>query len=97
MTPERPRKENIQNSVVNASFIDSLECREWEAIAISTGVAIANLAKANVIGGISVNASLMKMKDAAQRRTTVPANVKEMKVLFVVAYLPVLSQTVALE
>jgi hypothetical protein len=51
---------------------------------------MANLAKASVIGGISVRASLMKRKEAAQRQTMVPANVRRIRVLFVVTYLPVL-------
>ena len=91
MTPERPRNEKAHNSLVNASFIASLEERAYELIAISIGVAMANLAKASVIGGISVNASLMKMNEAAQMQTIVSAKVKEMRVLFVVVYLPVLS------
>jgi hypothetical protein len=33
---------------------------------------------------------LMKRKEAAQRQTMVPANVRGSRVLFVVAYLPVL-------
>lgn len=57
---------------------------------ISTGAAMANLAKANAIGGISDSARLMKMKEAAQVKTTVLVNVNEMRVLFVVVLLPVL-------
>lgn len=90
MTPERPRNEKIQNSLVNACFIASLERRERRVIAISIGVAIANLAKASVIGGISASASLMNMNEAAQMQTIVPANVKETRVLCVAVYLPVL-------
>ena len=86
MTPERPKNEKTQNSVVIARFIASLEAREREAIATSIGVAIANLAKASVIGGISARASLMKRKEAAHRQTMVAANVREIRVLFVVAY-----------
>ena len=59
-------------------------------MAISTGVAIANLAKASVIGGISASASLMNMNEAAQMQTRVPANVNETRVLFVAVCLPVL-------
>jgi hypothetical protein len=51
--------------------------------AIITGVAMANLAKASVMGGISARASLMKMNEAAQMQTIVVANAKEMKVLFI--------------
>jgi hypothetical protein len=86
VTPERPKNEKTQNSRVIARFIASLEARERKAIATSIGVAIANLAKASVIGGISTRASLMKRKEAAQRQTTVAANVREIRVLFVVAY-----------
>jgi len=90
VTPERPRNEKIQNSLVNACAIASLESRPCETIAISIGVAIANLAKASVIGGISASANLMKMKDAAQIQMTVPANVREIRVLFVAVRLPIL-------
>jgi len=58
-----------------------------DVINSNIGVAIANLANANVIGGISANASLMKMKLAAQMQIIVPAKVNEIKVLFVAAYL----------
>ena len=88
MTPERPRAENCQNSLVNASLIASLEGRAKEVIAISTGVARANLAKANVMGGISTRANLMKMNEAAQVRTTTLANASEMRVLLAVVCLP---------
>jgi hypothetical protein len=91
VTPERPKNEKTQKPLVNAFFIAPLESRERDAMTISIGVAIANLAKASVIGGISVRASLMKRKEAAQRQTIVPANVKGIRVLFVVGYLPVLS------
>jgi hypothetical protein len=74
--------------LVKASLIASLEGRAKEAIAISTGVAIANLAKANVIGGISTRANLMKMNEAAQVKTTTLANASEMSVLFAVVCLP---------
>jgi hypothetical protein len=57
---------------------------------MSIGVAIANLTNASVIGGISASASFMKMNEAAQMQTIVPAKVKEIRVLFVAAYLPVL-------
>jgi hypothetical protein len=90
VTPERPRNEKIQNSLVNACVIASLESRPCEVIAISIGVAIANLARASVIGGISVSASLMKMNEAAQVQTMMPANVKEVRVLFVALCLPIL-------
>lgn len=89
MTPERAKIEKTQKSLVNACLIASLEEGARDVIAISIGVAIANLAKASVIGGISVSASLMKMNEAAQIQTTVPANVNEMRVLFVTVYLPV--------
>ena len=59
-------------------------------IAISIGVAIANLVKASVIGGISCNASFMKMNEAAQMQTIVLAITKVTMVLFVVVGLPVL-------
>jgi hypothetical protein len=87
VTPERPRNEKNQNPLLNASFIALLEGRAYEVIAISIGVAMANLAKASVIGGISANASLMKMNEAAQMQTIVPANAKDMRVLC--AYLSV--------
>ena len=57
--------------------------------AMSIGVAIANLAKANVIGGICIIANLMKMKAAPQNNTMMPAIAPATSVLFVVAYLPV--------
>jgi len=57
-----------------------------DVIAISIGVAIANLVKANVIGGISCSASLMKMKEAAQIQTIVLAMASRMT-LFLVVYL----------
>ena len=59
-------------------------------IAIIIGVAIANLVKASVIGGISCNASFMKTKDAAQMQTTVPAIAEAIMALFVVVCLPFL-------
>jgi len=59
-------------------------------IAISIGVAMANLVKASVIGGISCNASFMKMNEAAQMQTIVLAMAKATMALFVVVCLPVL-------
>jgi hypothetical protein len=88
--PDRPRAEKRQNSLVNATLIASLEGRAKDVIKISTGVATANLAKANVIGGISTKANLMKMNEAAHVKTTTLANASEMSVLFAVVCLPIL-------
>jgi len=56
-----------------------------DVMAISIGVAMANLVKASVIGGISCSASLMKMKEAAQIQTIVLAMDSKMT-LFLVVY-----------
>jgi len=85
VTPESPKNKKAQKSLVNARFSPSLNSCVREVITSNIGVAIANLAKANVIGGISASASLMKIKLAAQMHTIVPAKVNEINVLFVVA------------
>jgi hypothetical protein len=51
---------------------------------------MANLVKANVIGGISTRANLMKMKEAAQIMTITLADASEMSVLFDVVILHIL-------
>jgi len=61
-------------------------------MAISIGVAMANLVKASVIGGISCSASLMKMKEAAQIQTIVLAMDSKMT-LFLVVYVPALTSS----
>jgi len=62
-----------------------------DVIAISIGVAIANLVKASVIGGISSSASLMKTNEAAQIQTIILAIVNGTMILFWVVYLPALT------
>ena len=58
-------------------------------MAIIIGVAMPNLARASAIGGISSNASFMKMNEPAQMQTIVPAMATGTMFLLEVVVLPV--------